>query len=426
MVNRSAHKPAKRSGIALIRFFKRIFRGIIKVLNKIFPGINMVKAFFSAVHSIWLIGIALLWLGHVNFFDGFEFMNDYINMRSFVNEFILQKQPETDFADKLLLLNTSRNNALVQLDNDNTTNTVITDRRVLAEKLKILDENSDSIRFIICDIYFEMASADKEADSLLQAVFLSLSAKNKIAIPGFYNDQTNTFHKPVFEGTSGLSQYRSSFLNNQFLKYSFIQYNDQKQIPLIAFESITGTQISKKKIGFITYYTNDNQCVLNTIIPEFRYAQSNLKEGENYFQLGLFEDYLIQDGQLVIIGDFEGTNDVHHSMAGLNSGPIVLLNVITSLLAGDNKISWSYLILLFIVFFYVSFHSFYFNYLIVSGASLKSKIIYQLVEKRIYLLLLVLVYISMIFFHHYIHILILLTYFGLIDFIEQYIVSIRR
>ena len=426
MKKRSAHKRENRSGSAIWRFFKKIFSGIKTVLNKIFPGINVVKAFFSGVHSIWLIGIALLWLGHVNFLDGFEFMNDYINMRSFVKEYILQKPPETDFADKVLLLNTSRNNALVPLDNDNTINTVITDRRVLAEKLKILDENSDSIRFIICDIYFEMASADKEADSLLQAVILSLSAKNKFAMPGFYNDQSKTFHKPVFEGTAGLSQYRSSFLNNQFLKYSFIQYNHQKQIPLIAFESITGTQISRKKLGFITYYTNDNQWVLNTIIPEFRYAQSNLKEGENYFQLGLFEDYLIQDGQLVIIGDFEGANDVHHSMAGLNSGPIVLLNVITSLLAGDNKISWSYRILLFIVFFYVSFHSFYFSYQIVSGKTLKSKIIYQLIDKRIYLLLLMLVYISMIFFHHYIHILILLTYFGLLDFVEHYIVSVRR
>lgn len=391
------------------------------ILSLVFPGITIVKATLSLLHAAFLIAVALLWLGHVNVMDGFEFMNDYINMRSFINEYILQKKPETDFADKYLLLNTSKNNALVPLDNDNTINTIVTDRNVLAKKLKILDENSDKIRFIICDIFFELPSADPIADSLLQDVILSLSKKNKFAMPGLYNDQTNHMQHPVFEGNVGLSQYRSSFLNNQFLKYSFIRYDKYKQIPLIAFESISGIKMKKKKIGFISYYTHNNRKVLNTIIPEFRYAQSNLKEGENYFQLGLFEDYFIRDDQIVIIGDFEGTNDIHHSMAGLNAGPIILLNVIASLLMGDNVITISYLILLLTVFFYVSFHSFYYNYPMPVGKTLKEKIKFQLIDKRVYLLLLLLVYVSMIFFHHYIHILILLSYFGLIDFISYYI-----
>lgn len=411
----------KKTGKPRRNIFTWFFIKTGSILSLVFPGVTVIKAFFSSLHALFLIAVALLWLGHVNVMDGFEFMNDYINMRSFVNEYILQKTPETDFSNKYLLLNTSKNNALVPLDNDNTINTIVTDRDVLARKLKILDENSDRIRFIICDIFFELPSADPIADSLLQDVILSLSGKNKFAMPGLYNDQTNIMQKPVFEGNVGLSQYRSSFLNNQFLKYSFIRYDNYKQIPLMAFESITGMKMNKKKIGFISYYNHNNHWVLNTIIPEFRYAQSNLKEGENYFQLGLFEDYFIQDGQVVIIGDFEGTNDIHHSMAGLNSGPIILLNVISSLLNGDNAITIQYLILLFVVFFYVSFHSFYYNYPIPVGKTLKEKIKFQLIDKRVYLLLLILVYVSMIFFHHYIHILILLSYFGLIDFIGYYI-----
>lgn len=394
---------------------------IKSILNFIFPGINWLKTVISSLHALFLIAVTLLWLGHVNFFDGFGFMNDYINMRSFVDDYILQKKPETGFADQFLLLNTSRNNALLPLDNDNITNTVITDREVLAWKLKILDDNSDRIGFIICDVFFEYPSDDPHCDSLLQKVILSLSAKKKFVMPGYYNDQDKVLHEPVFEGVSGLSQYRSSFLNNQFLKYSFIVYNRYRQIPLIAYEAISGKQMEKKHFGFISYFTHNGHWVINTIIPEFRYSQSNLDEGGNYFQLGLFEDYFIRDGQVVIIGDFEGKNDIHQTMAALNSGPIVILNVLVSLFMGDNVISFTYLFLLFIVFFYVSFHSFYCRIEPPAANTRLRKVINQLISKRNYLLLLLLVYVSMIFFHHYIHILILLSYFGLIEFAEYFI-----
>ncbi len=391
--------------------------------NCIFPGITWSRAGISALHACGLIAASLLWLGYVNFLDGFGFMNDYINMRSFVNEIILQKPPETDFADKLLLLNTSQNNALLPLDNDNTINTVITDRKVLAEKLKILDENSDRIGFIICDVFFEYPSDDTHSDSLLQRVILSLSAKKKFVMPSYFNDQDKMLQNPVFSGTSGLSQYRSSFLNTQFLKYSFILYNRYRQIPLIAYEALSGKKMEKKWLGFISYYTHNGRWVLNTIIPEFRYSQSNLAEGVNYFQLGLFEDYFINDGQIVIIGDFEGKNDVHQTMAALNSGPIVLTNVLVSLIRGDNVISLTYLLLLFVVFFYVSFHSFYYRFEPPEAKTRFRKFINQLISKRNYLILLLLVYISMIFFHHYMHILILLSYFGLIELLEFYIIN---
>ncbi|MHC1775811.1 MAG: hypothetical protein AB9834_10395 [Lentimicrobium sp.] len=390
-------------------------------INYIFPGITWSRTGISALHAFGLIAASLLWLGYVNFLDGFGFMNDYMNLRTFVNEIILRKPPETDFADKLLLLNTSRNNALLPLDNDNTINTVITDRKVLAEKLKILDNNSDRIAFIICDVFFEFPSDNSQSDSLLQRVILSLSAKNKFVMPAYFNDQDMMVQNPVFEGTSGLSQYRSSFLNSQFLKYSFILYNRYRQMPLVAYEAISGAKMEKKKLGFIRYYTHKGRWVLNTVIPEFRYSQSNLSEGVNYFQLGLFEDYFIQDGQVVIIGDFEAKNDVHQTMAALNSGPVVITNVLVSLIRGDHRISLTYLLLLFGVFFYVSFHSFYCRFELPEAKTRYRKIINQLIGKRNYLILLLLVYISMIFFHHYLHILILLSYFGLIELVEHYI-----
>lgn len=415
MKTRSTEKNPDRK-----RIVKVPLQRIRSFLNFLFPGITWLKGLLMSMHSVWMITVALLWLGHVNYMDGFEFMNDFFNMRSFFKEYVFKSSVSSESNDKFLFINTSRNNELLPYDNDNTINTVITDRAVLASKLKILNENQDKVKFVICDIFFESPSADKIADSLLQAEIKKLTAANKFVMPGFYNDVEKELVKPVFAGATGLSQYRSSFLNVQFLKYSLFLYGDMPQMPLIALQSMKNSKMQKKKCGIINYYTYNGRWVLNTFIPEFRYSQSDLAEGTNYFQLGLFEEYFLKDEQIVIIGDFEGANDIHHSMAGLISGPVILANIVASLMNNDHVISVWYIGLLFIVFFYVSFHSFYSQSNARPGKTLWGKLVHQIRDKRIYLLLLLLVYLSMLIFHHYIHILILLSYFGLIEGYKHY------
>ena len=406
-------------------FFAKIAQKFWRLAGKIIffflPEINWKRTGWSALHSVWLIAVTLLWLGYVNVMDGFGFMNDHMNMKAFVNDVVLRKPPPPDVTEKYLLLNTSRNNALVPLDNDNTINTVITDRRLLAEKLAIIDQNADKIAYVICDVFFEFPSDDPLADSLLQKMILSLSAKNMFTMPAFYNDRERQLVPPVFEGNNGLSQYRSSYLNEQFLKYTFILYGGQHQIPLQAFESVSRKEMKRKKLWFIPFYTIDGRWALNTIIPEFRYKQSDLVEGINYIHLGLFEDYFIREGQVVIIGDFEGIYDVHQTITAFASGPIVLLNVFEALMNGDNIISLSYLLLLFVVFFYVTYHSFFYKREISPGHTRFQRIVSFIKGKWNYFVLLILVYVSMVFFSHYIHILILLSYFGLVETAETFL-----
>jgi len=390
----------------------------ISIFNFLFPNISIKKTVITALHSFWLIAASLLWLGHANIMDGFGFMNDYINLRTFVNQVVLQKPPPPNIAENFLLINTSRNNQIVSLDNDNITNTIITDRRVLAEKLKILDENSEKIAFVLCDIFFDIYSDDNEADSLLQSVIIKLSEKNKFAMPAYFNDKENVIIEPIFSGNYGLSQYRSSYLNKQFLKYSFITYNQYLQLPLIAYQNVYGKKLEKKSFAFVNYYMTSGRLSLNTIIPAFRYTQANLVEGTNYFHLGLFEDYYIREGQVVIIGDFEGKSDVHHTIADLSSGALILLNIYSAIANGDNIVSFYYLIFLFIVFFYVSYHSFFYKYKIKHRATKFGKIMVVIANKINYFILILLVYFSMIFFSHYIHFLILLTYFAIVDFFK--------
>ncbi|NLX28664.1 MAG: hypothetical protein GXY59_06800 [Bacteroidales bacterium] len=394
-----------------------------RLLRLLFPGITPLRTLLSTLHAVWMIALVLLWLGHVNYLDGFGFMNDYFSMRSFLNQYILHTTPGSDLPAKFLLLNSSQNNALVPLDNDHLTNTVITDRRMLAEKLKILDQHANRLKFILCDIFFEFPSADTEADSLLQEVLLSLSQKNKIVFPSYYNDLEKSVNPPVFDGTTGLSQYRSSFLNAQFLKYSFITYEGWRQMPLIAWEAVSGKKMKENRWGPVRYYTHDGKWVLNTVIPEFRYSQDLLAEGENYFQLGLFEEYLLGENQVVVIGDVEGRNDIHTSVTGMDAGPVILMNLYASLEEGDHLIPPGYLMLLLALFFYVTYHTFYHRREMEEGETRRGKILSTLWNQRCYIILLILVYLSMIIFHHYIHILILLSYFGLIDLVDKYILN---
>lgn len=389
-------------------------------VSGVFPGITVKRAVITLLHSIWLVALCLFWLGYINFMDGFGFMNDYMNMRSFVNDYILRKEAGTKINDTFLLINTSQNNTILPLDNDNTINTVITDRALLAKKLEILDRNSDKIAFVICDIFFENPSADPSADSALQAVILNLSKKNKFVMPGYYNHYSDQFQLPVFKGTTGISQYRSSFLNTQFLKYTLID-DGYEQMPLIAFESVTGKKLGVNEFLFLRFYSSGGIPALNTIIPEFRYTQSDLVDGENYFQLGMFEEYFLGKNQVVIIGDFEGKNDLHYSIAGLNAGPLVLLNAYLSLKNGDHLITIGYVLFLMIIFFWISYQHFY-NRLERPDAKTRIQRVWNyILEERIYFVLLALVYVSMLFFHHYIHFLILLTYFAVIGFVTKHI-----
>lgn len=415
----SPKKSLDQAGI-----FDRFLNKIKSVRNFLFPGITWLKAFLMSLHSIWMIIITLLWLGHVNYMDGFEFMSDYLNLRSMFTEYIFKNPTSVD--DKILFINTSGNNELLPFDNDNTLNSVITDRAVLAKKLSILNENQDKVKFVICDVFFESPSANATADSLLQEEIRKLSDAGKFVMPDFYNDVEKELMHPVFKGTTGLSQYRSSFMNVQFLKYSLFLYHGMPQMPLIAWEAMTNSKMQKKEFGFINYYSHKGRCVLNTFIPEFRYSQSDLVEGSNYFQLGLFEDYFLKDEQIVIIGDFAGAYDRHNSAAGEISGPVILANIVASLMNDDHAISMGYLLLLFVVFFYVSYHTLCYQSKSEPGTGLWEMILYQIRDKKNYFILLILVYISVLFFHHFIHILILLSYFGLIDFFKNYVFSIVK
>ena len=61
-------------------------------------------------------------------------------------------------------------------------------------------------------------------------------------------------------------------------------------------------------------------------------------------------------GKLVVIGDFR-ENDLHETLFELTAGPLILVNVLLSLEAGDTYVSAAFFLLLSLTFMYLSYMS---------------------------------------------------------------------
>lgn len=410
----------------VIRFCKYVGHKAISFLSWLLPGYDIKSIVFSSLHAIWMIVFSLIWLIHVNMFDGFDFLNDVMDYKDLITKNILKIKPKTDLKDKYLLINTSKNSQLLPGDNDNQINIVITDREKLTKALTILDKNSDRIKYIICDIFF--GESDTVNDNHLENILSDLDEKDKIVIPYYITEEDKFCNSPIFNINTGLAQYKTSFLNTQYLKFSFIAFDTVKQIPLVAYEDITGIKMKKERFVWMNYYKMGNKWCLNTVIPEFRYTSNDIIPDLTIHDLGFFTESMIGNDQIVVIGDFEGIRDKHHSMVDEVAGPLILINAIESLFRGDNMIEFSYLLLLFILFLVITYHTFY-----------KSRNRHYSVEKRKhtivtdflysnmnYLLILLMTLNSMLFFHHYFHLLILLSYFGFIEIVIKAVKTFKK
>ena len=190
-------------------------------------------------------------------------------------------------------------------------------------------------------------------------------------------------------------------------------------MPLVAYEDITGKKMYNRKFLGANYYGIDKKWCLNTVIPEFRYTSYDVIPDVTVFDLGFFSTDMVGKNQIVFIGDFEGVRDRHHSMIDLVAGPLIVINAFELLLHGDNLIRLPYLLLLFSFFLIISYHTLFKDRLkqYMSGSG-KPQIILNYLRSHVnYILIFVLTLVSMLFFHHYIHLFILLGYLAFIELI---------
>ncbi|MBN2727626.1 MAG: CHASE2 domain-containing protein [Bacteroidales bacterium] len=415
------------------RKFKQVKKGIKNILKKIHAFLNILLPSFtpktlilSSLHAIWMIIFSLFWLINIYYFDGFGFMNDIYDYKEFIQDYVDTREFKTDINDKYLLIDVSENSQLLNTGVpplDYLTNEVIADREQLTSTLTFLDENSDQIKYVICDVWLDK-KFQPQIDSALQAVITNLNNKNKLVLSTLVVEDTVLHKQPlVFESKNGAAQYRSSFLNQEFLKFSYY-FEGHKQVPLVAYESITGDSIIERSFLGTPYYRYKSGGIcLNTMIPPFRYSSKDIIEYETVMPMGFFnlspEAYL-KPNQIVIIGDFTGSRgDSHHTIADHVTGPVILINALESLFNRDNVIGLPLLITLMLFFIIISYHSFYSERikLFVQNTGIKNKIILLLLKNINYISILILTIICMLVFHFYINLFILISYFAIAEFL---------
>ncbi len=391
-----------------------------------FRGRSCKAILLCSLHAVWMIVLSLVWLTQINAFDGFDFMNDVLDYKEMIRNNIMRSSSRTDLGKKYLLINTSNNNQLLAADNDNQINLVITDRGRLTRALNILDQHSGRFRYLVCDIIFE--EPDTLHDAALQDVISRLDRKNKLVIPFFLPPENEGYLMGrLFQVNQALSQYQSSFLNAQYLKFSYIVHDTIKQVPLVVFEALTGKKMERKTCCGIPFYTLGGSWCLNTIIPGFRYTSADLVLDETYVDLGFFTEDNIGTDQVVLIGDLTGAKDRHHSLADQVAGPLILINALEALKEGDNLIRLPYLLMLFLFFFIISWFTFYKPGITDTGPATEANPFLRFVTANLnYLAILLLTLVSMMIFHHYIHFFILMGYFGLIDFMRWLLRSHKK
>ncbi|UXX79722.1 CHASE2 domain-containing protein [Reichenbachiella carrageenanivorans] len=230
---------------------------------------------------------------------------------------------------------------------------VITDREKLTWLLDIISQSQTPPKYIILDVHFlDTTDFDSALDSVLQR-FDQLIISYHLGDDGY-------LEYPVFQNTNkGLSDYVIGSVFDGVYKYQLIHHDSLKLTPLKVHEQLSGKSATQwgpwVKIG--------EQWTPNNFIMNYRLLQKDIEDIEIGFnpvsmgELLFLENQDIQDyvaGKIVVIGDFF-ENDMHETLFEITAGPLILLNALLTIQAGDTYINFWFFALLFAAYTYLSY-----------------------------------------------------------------------
>jgi hypothetical protein len=311
----------------------------------------------SIFHGFFLLGMGYVWLGMTYTFGDEAFL---IKWTSVIKKEILTIDPKPSPAD-VLFINTSQNKIQIEYYDDplllNPGKIEITDRKQLAELIKLIEPFKDQVELVVLDILFDLPGAD---DSLLQIRFDEMGDK---IIGVSHMPDKETLLKPVLNLPFSLPTYRSAA--GMFFKYPII-YDGQKTIPTVIYEKLSGKEIVKKG----PFFRIDNKLSLKAPITDFKVRMNDFKLGDdlnesNYAihhlgtltEIGRFMDQSdlqqLFAGKLILIGDFD--NDIHKTAFGMIPGLVIIFNAYLTLKSEENIVTIGWLILMILGFSWISF-----------------------------------------------------------------------
>ncbi len=236
--------------------------------------------------------------------------------------------------------------------------TSITDREQLSALINYISEYGENISLLVLDLTFEQASP---ADSLFQECV----SRFPFPLLGASRIQANGRLAPsVITLPTAVASYLTT--DNNFMKYPLFLADSLPTLPLVMLGILEKAQY-KKRLFWPT--VNGRISLANPIIDfkirPFDFNDSGNLEKEHFtvfslgtllFEWGFWDEADIRGilkDKLIIIGDFR--EDVHQTVFGQLAGPVVLHNAYLTLKEGGNLISWVWLLLFYLFFWWLSY-----------------------------------------------------------------------
>ena len=174
---------------------------------------------------------------------------------------------------------------------------------------------------------------------------------------------------------SGMADYSTIYIESDFIRFPFL-FDGEKSIPLVMYE-----ELGKNNVKNYRLFSLDNGKLARKSIPlplELRMKQKRSGDGESEFieeDLNVYflgkdilgyptdseEGYSVLEDEpdlfrdkIVVVGSLYG-DDNHSTYAGDMPGSLILYNAYLSLIKGRHLLSIPLLILLFVIFFLISY-----------------------------------------------------------------------
>lgn len=247
----------------------------------------------------------------------------------------------------------------------------ITDRHKLLKLLRFL-KRENNYRYVVLDVFFEKGTRTTWDDSL----FSIIKSMPRIVIP-CHSDRSIADSSLLMK--AGLADYLTTFSESDFVKYPY--FSDKKSsMPVKMYEEMTGKKIMKH--GF--FYTEGWHPVRSSIVltyelranQEYEYNDDGRKiKIWNNLGMDLLGDSIpewneygvdalslisahakgkfVKD-KYIVIGSFGG-DDTHTTFIGDMSGAVLNFNAYVSLLHGHHIVSLTLIVILFVIFYILSF-----------------------------------------------------------------------
>lgn len=317
-----------------------------------FKSNKLVIAILLVIHSIWMMFLSYLW---VNTAYSYESESKIMAFTSILKNVVLgfDNKPSKD---SLLFINISHDKMLVpRYDSDGfeSGKEAITDRASLLKFIETINTNPN-YKFILLDVFFEDSTS---FDSTLQAQI----NKSKDIIFPYHLDGGDKVLKSYINGWKGLADYNTDF--GIFLKYSYLQRDTCKTVPLLLYEKFHNGSISKTG----PFYFSKGSLALNSLALSIPVRSFDIFTGDSlgYNSVNLCEVINLPlpfikeltKNKIIIIGDFKD-RDIHPTLYGNTPGPLIQLNAYLALVNGDNLLHWPILCFLFVNYLIISWFLF--------------------------------------------------------------------